>query len=269
VRRTEWFGTLLVVGVLAVGQAYASGSTVELETAAVQAPRERTWTVGLGAAAVPDYEGSEDYKAVPIPMVKVMDPSGWYVEWMGNTLRANVLPSATWRLGPLARYRAERDDVDNEQVDRMEKVDAAMELGAFLGLDVNNWSFKVEAATDVADAHDGSLVGVTAGYTFPMDRWRLSLSAFTTYASDDYMSTYFGVSQADADRSGLKPYKADAGFKDVGATVVSTYRLGQRWGLVAAVRYTKLVGDAADSPLVEDVGDDNQFLAGALSSYTF
>jgi len=102
-----------------------------------------------------------------------------------------------------------------------------------------------------------------------MHRWRLSLSPFTTHTSDDYRSTCFGVSQTDAARSGLDPYEADAGFKDVGAKLVSTPRFGQRAGGVAAVRYTKRIGDAADSPLVEDVGDDNQFLAAALVSHIF
>jgi len=42
-----------------------------------KAPKARIWTLGLGAAAVPDHEGSDGYKAVPVPLVKLIDPSGW------------------------------------------------------------------------------------------------------------------------------------------------------------------------------------------------
>jgi outer membrane protein len=261
-------GAILAVG-LTIGQMHAAGSTLELETGAKTAERDRIMVLGLGAAAVPDYEGSEDFKGVPAPLFRLIDPSGWYVELIGNTLRANLLPNPTWRLGPMARYRAERGDVDNSKVDRMRTVDAAVEVGGFLGIDVNNWSLRVEAATDVADGHSGTLVGVNGGYTWPLERWRVTLNAFTTYADEDYMSAYFGVDARDAARSGLKTYNADAGFKDVGATLVASYRLGGRWGVTGAVRYALLIGDAADSPVVDDEGDANQLLGAALISYTF
>lgn len=258
---------LLAAGLVAV-EAYATGS-VELETATVQQPKERIWTVGLGVAAVPDYEGSEDYKAAPVPVLKVVDPSGWFVDLVGNTLRANVVPSRMWRLGPMLRYRPERDNVDNDKVDKMEKVDAALEAGGFAGIDIDNWNFKVEVTSDVTDANNGTLVGISGGYTWPMRSWRLTVNGFTTYANGNYMSTYFGVDSEDAARSGLKRYEADAGFKDVGAMVVSSYRFTEHWGVIGAVRYAKLLGDAADSPVVDDEGNDNQYLVGAAVSYTF
>jgi outer membrane protein len=267
------FTTVALAAVLALGLAahrvHASGTTVELGTDIPKGAKERIWSVGLGAAAVPDYEGSEDMTVVPIPLVKLIDPSGWFVELLGNSLRANVIPSATWRLGPMARFRSKRDDVDNSTVDKLESVDAAFELGGFVGFQHYGWSLQVDAATDVANGHEGSLVGVTGGYTWQPERWRIKLSGFTTWASDDYMSAYFGVDSRDSLRSGLKTYDAEAGFKDVGAQVVTTYRVTQHWGVTGALRYAVLIGDAADSPLVEDEGDENQVLLGALVSYTF
>jgi outer membrane protein len=261
-----------LAGILAttitVGHVHASGSTVELETH-VEAPKERMWTVGLGAAAVPDYQGSEDFRGAPILLVKVIDPSGWFVELVGNTIRANLMPSRMWRLGPMARFRMKRDDVENSKVDEMEEVDSAFEVGGFVGMQYSGWSLQVDAATDVADGHEGSLVGVTGGYTWLPQRWMIKLSGFTTWASDDYMSAYFGVDARDSARSGLEIYDAEAGFKDVGATLVTTYRITRHWGVTGAVRYAVLIGDAADSPLVEDEGDENQVLIGALGSYTF
>jgi len=88
------FTTAALAGVLAAGltalQAQAAGTTVELGMDVPAAAKERVWTVGLGAAAAPDYEGSEDMTVVSIPVVKLVDPSGWFVELLGNTLRANV-----------------------------------------------------------------------------------------------------------------------------------------------------------------------------------
>ena len=49
----------------------------------------------------------------------------------------------------------------------------------------------------------------------------------------------------------------------------ATYRLFERVSISALAIYTRLINDAADSPVVDDVGDENQFFAGALVNYTF
>jgi len=55
----------------------------------------------------------------------------------------------------------------------------------------------------------------------------------------------------------------------VGAQFMIGYELTENWGITGALRYTRLLGDAADSPLVEDEGDENQLLLGLLVSYSF
>jgi outer membrane protein len=35
------------------------------------------------------------------------------------------------------------------------------------------------------------------------------------------------------------------------------------------LKYTRLLGDAADSPVTDDVGDENQMFGGLLINYTF
>jgi outer membrane scaffolding protein for murein synthesis (MipA/OmpV family) len=83
------------------------------------------------------------------------------------------------------------------------------------------------------------------------------------------MSSYFGIDAADAARSGLDQFGADEGFKDVGFGGALTYRLFERWSVSGLAIYTRLIDDAADSPVVDDVGNENQFFAGALINYRF
>jgi len=82
-------------------------------------------SVGGGIGFKPDYEGSEDYEAVPVPFVNVNFNHGMYIKLLGLNLRANLIPEKTWSLGPVYNYRAERDDVDNSAVDVMKKVSDA------------------------------------------------------------------------------------------------------------------------------------------------
>jgi outer membrane scaffolding protein for murein synthesis (MipA/OmpV family) len=83
------------------------------------------------------------------------------------------------------------------------------------------------------------------------------------------MSSYFGIDASNAARSGLDQYNADAGFKEVNFGGTLTYRFLGRSSVTALATYTRLTGDAADSPVVDDVGDANQFFGGALIDYRF
>ena len=80
---------------------------------------------------------------------------------------------------------------------------------------------------------------------------------------------YFGIDGADAARSGLDTFDADAGFKDVGLTLASRYCGREGWGLTGIAAYKRLLDHAEDSPVVDDEGDANQLFAGPLITYGF
>jgi outer membrane scaffolding protein for murein synthesis (MipA/OmpV family) len=99
--------------------------------------------------------------------------------------------------------------------------------------------------------------------------WNVSLGAFTTWADDDYMEAYFEIDALDSARSGLRIRSADSGIKDVGLSVSASYKPWERWGFMGIASYKRLVGDAEDSPVVDDAGDPNQFTAGILVVYNW
>jgi len=99
--------------------------------------------------------------------------------------------------------------------------------------------------------------------------WNATLSAFTTWASEDYMEAYFGINQSNSNKSGLKTFDADSGIKDVGIALPVTYSPWEHWSIMGAVAYKRLLGDAADSPVVDDEGNANQFIGGMLLIYRF
>jgi outer membrane protein len=230
------------------------------------------YTVGLGAVAVPDYEGSDDYEAAPLPVARIQK-GHQYGNLFGTKLTSNLIPHPNFRLGPVVNYRGERDDVDNDAVDAMSDVDAALELGAQVGydhkLDGGVIGAQVEWVHDVTDEHDGWLLTPEIHYRRPLgDSWKFNLSASTTYASDDYMETYFDVTPADSARSGLSTFSASDGFKDVGVKVVLAYGFNEHWDLGGIASFKRLLNDAEDSPVTK-VGDDNQFIAGLYVSYSW
>jgi outer membrane protein len=262
-----------MAGMLSTLMFLQAGATVmaqDIDISTAESIKVKESVVGLGLAFVPEYEGSEDYKAVPIINARFNLNNNMYIGFLGNTLRANLVPSQEWNAGPLLRYRPERNNVKNDQVDAMEKVDAAIEAGGFLSYNLPDWTFSISAAQDIAGAHDGFLLDMGVGYRYKLQAdTMLTLNAQTTYASSDYMHTYFSVDQADSLRSRLKTYNADAGLKDFGVGIALQHAYSRKWSVVGVIRYSRLLGDAADSPVVDDAGSANQMLTGAFVNYSF
>ncbi len=227
-------------------------------------------SAGGGIGIAPDYEGSEDYKVVPVPAADIKFDNGMSMKLLGLNLRADLVPDSMWQLGPVANYRGSRNDVKNDAVDKMRKVDAASELGIFGGLVYNKWFVSMELLSDMGDAHDGWYYKLKGVYNWVIDkRVSLSIGASATYADEDYMQTYFGVSNSDEKRSGLDRYNADAGIKDVGINLGLNWIFNETWSARGIVSYTQLVGDASDdSPVVEE-GDEGQLFGAVMAMYKF
>jgi MipA family protein len=266
-------GILMSSGGLALAQQASSAAT---EIGAAKSPRT-TYTVGAGVGMAPDYEGSNHYEIVPLWNLRVSnlyDPNT-FVQLLGPRLRSNFLPDPHWRLGLAGQFIKERDHhVHDSRVSNLESVDPSVMLGVIGGYDFladprQALALEVEARQDVANGN-GALVTARGVYGTPLsESWRIDTALEGTWASDDYMSAYFGINSANAARSGLKQYNADAGFKDVAVGGTLTYIITESWSVSALATYTRLVGDAADSPVVKDQGDENQFFGGALVSFRF
>lgn len=227
-------------------------------------------SIGGGVGIKPDYEGSDDYEFVPIPFANLALDNGMFVKVQGLTAKANLIPSQTWRLGPMYNYRGSRSDVDNNRVDDMQNVSDANEIGGFAGFDYNNWFVFLEFLADMGDAHEGWLGTARGGYNYVASKsWTLSFGLSATYADDDYMSTYFGVDGRDSARSGLKKFDADEGLKDAGFDLGILCQFTENWGGRLLGSYKLLLDDADESSPVTDEGSQHQLFGGLLVVYTF
>ena len=225
-------------------------------------------TAGLGAGFAPDYEGSDEYQGVPMLMLKGNYDSGRSFALVGTNLKVNLLTSKTFSLGPVLNYRMGRDDVENNRVDRMKDIDDAVEAGIFAAYKADKWAFGLEWLTDVSDEYDGSIVQATIGYNWKVsDQLTVAPGIFATYATDNYMDTYFSVTNKNKGTSGLSNYKAEADMKDFGASVFVHYTPWEKWGIAGIMSYKSLLNDAEDSPVVDDEGDKGQAFFGLMATY--
>jgi outer membrane protein len=83
------------------------------------------------------------------------------------------------------------------------------------------------------------------------------------------MQTYFGVDASNVGSSGLSSFSAGSGIRDVRFPLMAIWSLSPKWHLAGGLVYSKLVGDASDSPVTNDRGDDNQIYAGIGVAYAW
>lgn len=233
-------------------------------------------TLGLGASYGPDYEGSDDYAATPLWNIRAagLYHPETYAQLLGPAFTSNLLPDPHFRLGLSGVYRADYNDVDDSAVQSVQGTQDALLVGPTLGYD-----FWTEPGSDAAieldvfyEAKHGNGGVVTPRFRAGSqlaDKIRGEGRISTTWASGDYMGNWFSVNRRDAARTGLDSYDADEGFKDLTLGGSLSWAFAGSWSLVGLASYSRMLGDAADSPIVDDAGDANQFRAGLLVNYTF
>ena len=104
----------------------------------------------------------------------------------------------------------------------------------------------------------------------PTPELELKLGPFATVASADYMESYFGVSARKSASTGFRvdAFDPEGGFKSAGIRGLARYEFRPTWFLNAKGSYSRLLGGAADSPIVKS-GDEDQFTFGLGISKRF
>ena len=108
------------------------------------------------------------------------------------------------------------------------------------------------------------------GATIGAPVWGDSVSAFlsvdATHADAKHAQTYYGVTAAQAIRSGNRAFRAKAGFVSSGLTLGLNWDIDKHWSATASVGRQTLRGSAALSPLTTR---KNSTTAGLGVSYRF
>ena len=70
------------------------------------------------------------------------------------------------------------------------------------------------------------------------------------------------MNPAQALASGLPEYDADRGLRDVGGSFNAYVNIGKRWSLNPYVGDRYIFDGIADTPIIDDFGDRNQYTVG-------
>lgn len=241
--------------------AQAAGPEPLPGTISEPAPINR-WEVILGAGALyaPEYEGSDEFEAVPVPLVLLRYGR---VQVGPDRIGYRVYGADRLSFDLSVGYGGERKpaDIDSGYLDGFEKIDASAILSARGGYAFGDAEVYLEL-----DQYLGGTDGLSAtlGVDFErqIERLTFSAGASVTVSDDDYMQGYFGVTpeQAAASARGYQPYSAGAGLRRIDLSVGAAYAVTENWQVRGEVGVGTLLGDAQDSPLVFDEVQPNASL---------
>ena len=222
--------------------------------------RADNFSIGTMAISRPNYEGADGKQFDILPLIDINIGKSFFLN-TERGLGAYFLKSRALELGGSFGYYESRKEEDDDKLKGLGDIDGGIDGRIFAKIPLNEYSFFVQIQNDLSNKHDGTLYVFGADYfNKPSSYTNWRVKSGLTFANDNYMRSYFGVSEAqsvasrDTGLSGLNRFKAGSGFKDFTLDWIYNHYLSQHWGLKGVIGYKFLVGDAADSPLVTSKG---------------
>ncbi|MFK7852688.1 MAG: MipA/OmpV family protein [Granulosicoccus sp.] len=160
---------------------------------------------------------------------------------------------------------------DSRDLIGLDDIDLVPALRAFARYRVGALALLADIDRAIGE-HDGVIIEVGARYN---TRYMglgppliLSIGPQITYTDDSYTQAYFGVNAGQSERSGLPIYDAKGGVNRVGLAATAILPLTDRWTSTLIFNLSRQQGDAADSPIVTERGDEFQPFVGVGFTYS-
>ena len=253
---------LLIKAVVALALSFLLPAMVQAEDNEKEVKNNWDVSLGLGIGVAPVYEGSTHYLPSPIPMLAI--------SWR-NTVSLGIDGLSLYHKTGGFRYGAgltydpgRKEDGKNifgmssgdHRLEGLGDIKAAFGVKAFASYDVHPFQQIPLVVLDASvtkllgSSNDGVLVRGGLAMPFQLGQnWRLTPKVSTTWANNQYMEDYFGVTPEQAARSQFSTYKAKAGMKDASIGLNVKYSITKNWFVTGDGRVKKLLSDAASSPI--------------------
>ena len=225
--------------------------------------------VGAGGQIKPKFPGADDRSFQPLVDVDLARGNNLFpFEAPDDPFGVRLFSGGGFSAGPAANFQGKRKESDVGAP--VGKVKSTIELGGFAEYQASD---SIRLRGDLRKGiggHEG-IVGSLGVDKFwrDGDNYVFSIGPRVLFSDAKFQRAYFGVDGAHALASGLPAYRPDGGIYAVAAASGLSYQFNPRFGAFGYVRYERLVGDAAKSPIVRELGSRNQISGGVGLSYTF
>jgi MipA family protein len=245
-----------------------------------------SFTVAAGAAIVPDYEGSDDYRIIPAGAIRGK-VSGISFATRGSYLYVDVIPGSgkfDFDAGPIigARFNSRRH-IDDPVVKLLPHRKTAWEVGGFAGVSFHGLTnpydtlaLRVDVLHDIGSAHKSTTFSPNVEFSTPLSRSTyVGASVGAEFVSNKFADYYFSLSPGDSLATGgqLPAFNADGGMKNWKAGLLLNQSLSgdllHGFSIFGVGQYSRLVGDFRRSPIVSQRGSASQWVGALGVAYTW
>jgi len=216
---------------------------------AAAAEDQRTdWTVSVGAGAIaaPTYPGSSSLRVLPLPLVDVRYGDRFFLSPLGTGV--NLIADGRLRLGIAVTPDLGRD---GDSVRRLQAIGPAADAKLFAEVGVGPVGLLADVRHQLGGA-DGTLADAGVSTRLPvLPNLFLSATALLTWADGQSMRSYFGIDGGSPGGLGFRSFTPGAGLREASLLLMAFVRFDEHWGAQTLVRASRLLGDAAASPVAE------------------
>lgn len=250
----------LIAGAVALALLPAFAAGAEPASTSAPAASESQLLLGGGIGVGSRYSGSRDTAALPVVVLDYSHASGFFASTMRGLGYGAQTGPVSWSAA--LGYRAERKEKDERGAFGSTGSDKLKGMGDVKGNATALFTLgyrplamlelSVGAEIPLSQRRNGKTfrAGVTAQLMEAQDD-DVSLGLTGAFADRDYAQTYYGVTAAQARTSKFAAYQPKAGLYETNAMLTWQHRFGGKWSVTSMVGATRLMGDAARSPLVE------------------
>jgi len=180
-------------------------------------------TIGIGAAALGDFQGSRHYQIQPAPIVDV--EKGRFFAKSGEGIGIKVINMPNFQAGVSVNWMRGYDA--NDVPEGIGKLKSTFGGRAFVSGQFAGFAATVAVTAPVfgGDA-EGLLANARIAYPVRLNNSiTISPAVGVSWADGKYMRRYFGVNEVQAVGSGLPVYQPTSGLKDVDARLALNFKL--------------------------------------------
>ncbi len=231
-------------------------------------------TVGAGIGSAPRFPGSSENQTAVLPLLDYQHESGFFASTRRGIGWGGGSESITYSLAVAARGERrekprrmlgagnggkELQGMGDVKASALGALGVGLRLGSRFGLNALLELPLTQRDNGRALHLGGSVLLLKSGQD------ELSLDATLSHGDGRYMRTYFGVSAQQSQKSGYAAFTPRAGFHKAELTLGWNHRIDDRWGLTVMGGVSRLLDDAAASPLARRRTAPQ---AGVLLTYT-
>lgn len=217
--------------------------------------------IGLNTQYRPEYQGAERniFKVTPALFLRygrftITNASGFVTRRADDVVRGlglDMVRNDKLRVNAALRFDAGRSEGSSGALAGVGDIKPTVRarFGATWQLE-GPWRLGASWSIDAFGRGGGNFGDVNAAWDHRLGPATvMTLGGSVSVAGDRYMQTYYGISEAQAERTHYRVYEPSAGLRDIALFANLRHDIGHDWTILAGAGATRLLGPAADSPL--------------------